>query len=245
MHPIPDIEALRDLRFLAVAGPLFDTLADVVFFVKDRDARYVMVNQTLVKRCGVDAKIDLEGKTTPEIFASPMGSAYHEQDRHILDGGAALRDLLELHLYLQGGPGWCITTKLPLHDAEGSVVGIVGVSNDVHMPAEQDGGYRELAKAIRHIQASFEEPLRLEALATMCGLSLYQFEQRVKKVFQLTAGQFISKTRIENACCMLMEKTAGIADIAVSCGFSDQSAFTRQFKATTGFTPTEYRRTSP
>jgi AraC-like DNA-binding protein len=237
-----DIAAIRQLGFLKTAEPLFDALPDVVFFVKDAEARYVAVNQTLVRRCGAGGKDELLGKTVLEVFPAPMAARYNEQDQTVIRKGVALRDLLELHLYVQGAPGWCITTKLPLRDENDSVIGLVGISNDVHAPATQDSGYEELSRAVQHIQANLSSPLRMEALATLCGLSVYQFEQRMKRVFQLTAGQFISKTRIDTACGMLGRTSAPIADIALSCGFSDQSAFTRQFKATTGLTPTEYRR---
>jgi AraC-like DNA-binding protein len=233
---------LHDLRFLEVAEPLFDALSDVVFFVKDAHARYVAVNDTLVRRCGMDAKAKLLGKTVTDIFPSPFGGRYYEQDRQVLDAGVALRDQLELHLYLRGGPGWCITTKLPLRDAAGKVIGIVGVSEDIRTPEAQDSGYHELAKGVSHIQQHIDDPMRLDDLADLCGLSVYQFEQRMKKVFQLTAGQFISRTRIDAACRLLKQGERPISEIALACGFSDQSAFTRQFKATTGLTPSEYRR---
>lgn len=239
----PDMSDLSDLRFLCVAEPLFDTLPDVVFFVKDADARYVALNHTLVKRCGLDSKQDVIGKTTLDLFSPPLGQAYHEQDRHVLAEGVVLKDQLELHLYVQGGAGWCLTTKMPLRSERGRVIGIVGVSNDVHMPADQDTGYGDVARAVAHIREHLDEPLRVDALAELCGLSAYQFEQRMKKIFQLTAGQFINKTRLDTACRLLEDEDRPIVEIACACGFSDQSAFTRQFKATTGLTPSEYRRT--
>ena len=102
-------------------------------------------------------------------------------------------------------------------------------------------GYQELADSVRFIQAHYGEPLRVEELARMSSLSVYQYEQRMKKVFQVTAGQFIAKTRIEAACELLRATDRAISDIAAGCGFYDQSAFTRQFKSTTGLTPGKYR----
>ena len=237
------MDPLQTLRFLTVGGPLFDTLSDVVFFVKDGDARYVAVNDTLVRRCGLETKQDLIGRTTLDVFGSRLGQAYHDQDLRVIAEDDALADQLELHLYVQGGPGWCLTTKLPLHDDSGGVIGLVGVSNDIHAPATQDSGYRELAEAITHIQEHIDAPLRVDELAALCGLSAYQFEQRMKSVFLLTAGQFIRKTQIGVARRMLKgDDAAPVVDIALACGFSDQSAFARQFKATTGLTPSEYRR---
>lgn len=239
-----DIDPLRDLQFLAVAEPLFDTLTDVVFFVKDADARYVAVNDTLVHRCGLGAKEDLLGKTTLDVFAPPFGQAYHDQDRRVIADAVPLKHQLELHLYVRGGAGWCITSKLPLRDGNGRVLGIVGVSDDIHASAEQDSGFGELARGIAYIREHIDQPLRVEQLAALCGLSTYRFEHRMKKVFQITAGQFIGKTRIDAACRLLQAGRQPIVDVALACGFSDQSAFTRQFKATTGLTPTEYRRSA-
>jgi hypothetical protein len=47
---------------------LFDRIDDTVFFLKDRNARYVAVNEALVQRCGLPAKADLVGRTAREVF---------------------------------------------------------------------------------------------------------------------------------------------------------------------------------
>ena len=126
--------------FVQAAKSLFDQVPDVVFFVKDRNARYVVANQTLVERCGVDDIGDLFGKTVLEVFPSPLGEAYFEQDRRVLDQGTEIKDLLELHLYARGEPGWCVTNKVPLKDDDGTVVGLVGMSKDLHLPATEARG---------------------------------------------------------------------------------------------------------
>ena len=220
---------------------LFDRIPDIVFFVKDAEGRYVAVNRTLVDRCGAAGKEDLIGGTVLDIFPPPMGESYHQQDMVVLERGVPLTDLLELHLYSRGEPGWCITNKVPLTENDGTITGLVGISKDLHVPADGASGYRELAKAAAHIREHYGGPLRVEELARMSSLSVYQFEQRMKKIFQLTAGQFITKVRIEAACERLRNTGDTILDIAMDCGFYDQSAFARQFKATTGLTPSEYR----
>jgi PAS domain S-box-containing protein len=220
---------------------LFDHVPDIVFFIKDRDARYVVVNQTLVERLGLSSKNALLGKTVLDLFPSPMGKSYHEQDLLVLDEGVPVRDLLELHLYVQGEAGWCVTNKAPLRSGDGDIAGLVGLSKDIHVPAREGTGYSELAASVQHIQKHYGESLRVKDLARMSSMSPYQFEHRMKRIFQLTAGQFITKTRIETACELLRNTGTPIARVATDCGFHDQSAFARQFKATTGLTPTDYR----
>ena len=63
----------------------------------------------------------------------------------------------------------------------------------------------------------------------------------MKRFFGLTPSQFIAKTRIAAASRLLRETEQSIADIALACGFYDQSAFTRTFRAMTGVTPTQFR----
>lgn len=58
---------------------------------------------------------------------------------------------------------------------------------------------------------------------------------------QITPGQLLQKVRMDAAVRSLRESGAAIATIAQDCGYSDQSAFTRQFRQTTGFSPLEYR----
>ena len=52
---------------------LFDRIPDVVFFIKDENGRYVVVNRTLVQRCGLTEKDALIARTTAEVFPAPLG----------------------------------------------------------------------------------------------------------------------------------------------------------------------------
>jgi PAS domain S-box-containing protein len=233
--------------FRQLAGPftgeaLFDCLPDLVFFIKNSRGEYVVVNQTLVERCGRREKRELVGRRADEVFPPPFGSSYRAQDERVLRSGEAILSQLELHFHASGGRGWCLTNKLPLRGRDGGVLGLVGVSKDLAPANERSEDYARVARAIQHIQARYGEPLRVKDLAAGAGLSEYQFEQRLRKIFQLTAGQLIQKTRMEVAVRRLRETDDLIAAIALDCGYSDQSAFTRQFRQTVGLSPSEYRR---
>lgn len=220
---------------------LFDTVHDAVFFVKDRAARYVAVSQTLVDRCGCSRREDLIGKTVLEVFPKPMSHVYYEQDLQVLNTGLPLRNELELHLYVRGTSGWCVTSKVPLLDAAGAVIGLLGLSKDLNVSSEDPRGYKDVAGAVRHIRARYGESLRIEELARKSSLSVFQFEQRIKRIFGVTPAQFLATFRIDAARDMLQGTKKSISEIALDCGFYDQSALNRQFKAITGLTPTQYR----
>jgi PAS domain S-box-containing protein len=220
---------------------LFDRLPDVVYFVKNRRGQYVVVNQTLAERCGGLAKEALIGRCADEVFPEPLGRSYREQDERVLTSGEAILNQLELHFYPSGGRGWCLTNKLPLRDRSGRVVGLVGVSKDLQAASEGGKDYAPIAAAVRQIQSNFGGSLRVRQLADQAGLSQYQFEERIRRIFHLTAGQLIQKTRIEAAMKRLRDTNDPIAAVAQDCGYSDQSAFTRQFRQTTGVSPSAYR----
>jgi len=222
---------------------LFDCLTDLVFFIKNRRGEYVVVNQTLVERCGRREKSELIGRRVDELFPAPLAAGYRAQDELVFEHATAIRNQLEVHFYPSRGRGWCLTNKLPLRGKAGAVVGLMGISKDLQAANDRSGDYASVARAVKHIQGNFGSPLRVNLLAEMAGLSPYQFEQRIRKIFNLTAGQFIQKVRMENAMRSLRGSSTVIAQIALECGYSDQSAFTRQFRQTTGMTPSDYRAT--
>jgi PAS domain S-box-containing protein len=221
---------------------LFDGVPDIVFFVKDAGGKYLSVNDTLARRCGLASKQDVIGRTAEELFPAPLGTAFASQDRALLAGGPAIRDHLEIHLYPGGGSGWCLTYKEPVIAPDGRITGICGISRDLQQPLESGDDYAALSKCIDHIRRHPDEPLRLPALAAMAGMSVYQFDQRIRALFRLSAGQYLVKVRIDAACAKLRDTAEPIAQIALDCGYSDQSSFSRQFRQTVGMSPLAYRR---
>ncbi|MFM0572448.1 AraC family transcriptional regulator [Paraburkholderia caledonica] len=224
----------------ALLVPLFDAMPDVVFFVKDHEARYVIVNATLAARCGYKDRRSLLGKTAAEAFPSRFGRIYMEQDKAVVRDNNRLVDQLELHLYPGRQPGWCLTSKVPLRDIKGRVLGVAGISRDLRAAASTHPSYQRVAIAVKHIQDHYAHPLKLADLAALIDMSVAQVERYFFRVFHLTPRQMLLKTRLD-AASQLLAGDLNITDIATRCGYTDHSAFTRQFKTTVGITPTQYR----
>ncbi|MFM0212432.1 AraC family transcriptional regulator [Paraburkholderia sediminicola] len=240
--PIPgDHTTLSHLvAHFEILEPIFDAMQDVVFFVKDTDARYVLANATLAARCGFKDKRALLGKQAEQVFPPRFGHIYTEQDKAVLKLGSKLIDQLELHLYPGRRSGWCLTSKLPMYDAKGRVLGVVGISRDLQVAEDSHPAYTRLAIAAKYIQDNYAEPLRLPDIAKLIDLSVAQIERYFHKIFHLTPRQMLLKTRLDAASALLAGDLS-ITDIATRCGYNDHSAFTRQFKATVGLTPSQYR----
>jgi len=221
-----------------VIETLFDALPDVVFFVKDQGGRYTHANLTLVRRLGLKRREQVIGRNVGELFPLALSGGYAEQDRRVLDG-ERIDNQLEVHLFPNRAPGWCLTCKQPLPGKAG-VAGLIGISRDLGQPDGRHPTYDRLRRVLAYLQKHYPERVRVHTLAELAGVSVAQLERQFRKVFQLTPQQLLAKLRIE-AAMRLLRAEGSVASIGLACGFTDQSAFTRQFKATVGMTPRDYR----
>lgn len=217
---------------------LFDALPDVVFFVKDRSGRYTHANLTLVRRLRLKRREEVIGRHAADLFPSALGNSYAAQDKRVL-GGEAIANQLEVHLLPNRASGWCLTCKYPYQQL-GEVCGVLGISRDLQHPDGRHPTYPRLARVMEHLRLHYAEAVRVGALAQLAELSVAQLERHFRRVFQLTPQQALTKLRIE-AAMRLLRGHDSVADIGLACGFTDQSAFARQFKATVGMTPRAFR----
>ncbi len=220
---------------------LFDRMPQVVFSVKDRAGRYVSISSACAERCGLARTSDAIGLTAHDLFPRHMADRYVRQDERVFITGRPIRDNLDLTLFPDRTQGWCLTDKVPLCDRQGAVVGLACLSQDLGEPVRAgliDGAF---AAVIDHIQEHFAETLRIPQLARLAGVSVAQFDRRMRAIFGISAIQFLIKTRIESVARALADSDAAIATVALDAGFCDQSALSRQFKRCTGLSPREYR----
>lgn len=222
--------------------PLLNTLTDTVFFVKDEQARYRVVNDTLIKRCGLNNQEDLLGQTTEQLFCLQRGKEYLTQDLRVLNKGIEIKNNLELHCYASGKIGWCITHKFPIYSLDKKVVAMVGVSIDLDEDNERNlMKHEKLATVERFIKLNIDQKLSINYLAELAGLSQSQLERNFQAVLKMSPLQFIQKLRLEHAIKLLSNPNLSITNISLSCGYSDHSAFSRQFKQLTGLSPTAFK----
>ena len=238
----PRARFLDDLGRPFVGEELFDAIADTVFFLKDRDGRYVALNQTLVARAGRQHKSELIGRRATEVFPGILGERIAAQDMAVMKDGRPIHGKLELHLYPGAKEGWCLTWKEPLLGEGGRIIGLSGISRDLQPLAAQPADMTGLSRAIDHVHKHLDEPLRVGDLAGLAGLSVYQLDLRLRGLFGLSAAQYLIRARIELACNRLRHTGQPIGQIALDCGYGDQAAFTRQFRKSVGLTPSQYRK---
>lgn len=145
----------RERRLLlthASHDALLDALlpAQHAVYVKDRGGRYLMVNAAGAANLGY-APDQLVGKTDTEIFSGQLGERLWRSDQQIMSAGQA-RTVQEPVL-VDGKLRTYLTTKAPLRDASGIVVGLVGASCDASSLSDLDEQLRRREAQLAEAQA--------------------------------------------------------------------------------------------
>ena len=81
----------------------------------------------------------------------------------------------------------------------------------------------------------------LAELAVLAGVHPVHLSREFRKYYRSTIGEFIRKRRIDHASHLLARTDTTLSEIALTCGFSDQSHFSAMFKSHTGLTPAKFR----
>jgi AraC-like DNA-binding protein len=222
-------------------APLFEYLPEVYFYVKDRHSRFVKVNEALWKMRGFDAEASMIGLSDLDIHPTHLAEQYIDEDRRVMHS----RQPLPNQVWLVPGIGdelkWFISSKIPLFNARSQVIGIAGVMRDLEKAESMIRPYREMEEAITYVLRHYGDPIEVARLAELTRLSVSQFDRRFKRLYDMTPMQYVLRVRINASCHALTTSRRSVADIALACGFYDQSYFTKQFHKQLGQTPTEYR----
>lgn len=98
-----------------------------------------------------------------------------------------------------------------------------------------------MADAAFHAHAHLDEPLSLDALAAVAGLSPHHFHRRFRTAFGETPTAYVRRLRLERAAWRLLLHSDSILSIALDCGFNDHETFSRAFRRRYGLSPRAYR----
>jgi AraC family transcriptional regulator len=100
---------------------------------------------------------------------------------------------------------------------------------------------RQLKQALDYIKANLDRKLTLEAIAQQLDISLYYFCKLFAQSMGISPYKYILQQRVERAKQLLKEEKRAIIDIALECGFANQTHLNKHFHKLTGMTPKVYR----
>lgn len=234
-------------RFFQRLGPsdqafaLFDYLPGLSFFAKDRKGRFVALNQRGCEYCGVPSEQDAIGKTDHDFFPKSRADEYRADDFSVMDSGEAIVDRVESAPEDAGSPRLVMTSKVPLRDKRGRVIGVAGFSRQIERIQTPSGTVDAFANVMTHLHQNYSDRMSSDELASMAGLSVSHFERRFRHAFGASPRQYLVRIRVEHAARMLRETDKTISEIAQACGFYDHAHFSRSFRKIMQTSPSDYR----
>ncbi|TWU15895.1 PAS domain-containing protein [Allorhodopirellula heiligendammensis] len=139
---------LKKARFLMDAW--FNNIPDAVYF-KDRRSRFVRISQAHARMFGLSNPRDALGKTDADFFGDEHASDALEDERRIIRTGESIVGKIERETRDGEPDTWCSTTKMPLRNDRGEIIGTFGISRDVTLQVRAEtelARERDLLKTI-------------------------------------------------------------------------------------------------
>jgi len=121
-------EELNHERDLLTA--LIDNVPDNIYF-KDTQGRFLKIGKALARSFGLEDPNRAIGKTAFDFFSEEHSRQSAEKERQIIESGEPLIGVSEKEIWKDGSEKWVLTTRMPLKNHDGAVIGTFGVSKDI------------------------------------------------------------------------------------------------------------------
>ncbi len=109
---------------------LMDNIKESVFF-KDLHSRFLKVNKACARKFGVDEPSEIVGKTDFDFFEKDHAQPAYEDEQQIIRTEEPIYDQIEKEVFKGGKVAWTSTSKMPLYDDNGVLIGTYGITRDI------------------------------------------------------------------------------------------------------------------
>jgi PAS domain S-box-containing protein len=144
-----------------------DNIPDQIF-ARDRECRFTFSNLRDAFVMGKSDPKELIGKSDYDFYPVELAERYQADDRKVMDSDQALINYEEPSINRDGSQRWILTTKVPLHDNQGEVVGVVGIARDItekkHIEQELESYRNHLETIVLERTREIDQLRKLNAL---------------------------------------------------------------------------------
>ena len=134
-HRIEKATAMPDNNPLSSSNSMLQLVLDSIptrVFWKDRNLVYLGGNQHFLRDAGASSVEDLKGKTDYDLaWSRDQADAFRADDQEVMRSGKAKLNIEEPQTQADGGTSWLQTSKVPLFDDHGKVIGVLGTYTDI------------------------------------------------------------------------------------------------------------------
>ncbi|MCF7817366.1 MAG: SpoIIE family protein phosphatase [Kiritimatiellales bacterium] len=139
---------------------LMDTLSDAIYF-KNLQSQFITVNKACAKKHGWKSIEEIPGKTDFDIFSEEHAKMAFADEQKIIATGESLYGIEEKETWPDGSITWVSTTKMPLLNATGEIIGTFGISRDITEHKLAELRTQQYTEEIRQITEAMEDDVRM------------------------------------------------------------------------------------
>ncbi|MCU0447659.1 MAG: PAS domain-containing protein [Microscillaceae bacterium] len=145
---------------LAEERHLLRTIIDNIpinIYVKDLLSRKILANKAECEYMGVENEADILGKSDAEIYPQESAMPSLEEDALVMQKGETILGKETFNLRFDGRKSWFLTSKIPIHNLNGEITGLVGISYDFTQRKESEEQLRRTLKELQETQEALEQ----------------------------------------------------------------------------------------
>jgi sigma-B regulation protein RsbU (phosphoserine phosphatase) len=139
---------------------LLENITDAIYF-KDLKSRFLLINDACKQKHGFKTLDDTVGKTDADVFSPEHAQQALEDEQSIIKSGKPIIGFEELETWPDGSETWVSTTKMPLKNVSGEVIGTFGISRDITDKKNAEIKAAKYAKENERLKDAMEADLRM------------------------------------------------------------------------------------
>ncbi len=153
---------------------LMDYLPDVIFF-KDRESRFIRINKAMAEKFGLSGPEEAIGKTDRDFFKFDHADDALDDEQEVMRTGQPIIDKEEVETWPNKPSNWVSTTKLPLRNDQGEIIGTFGISRDISLRKLYEASMLKRVDALTN-PAVGDESVSFEVLFDLASFQRFQDE---------------------------------------------------------------------